>query len=186
MAATFFKTASSFRTWLAKHGGQEVELWVGFHRKNSGKVGMSYPEAVDEALCAGWIDGLKGTVSADCYRIRFTPRKPKSVWSQINVGHAERLIHEGRMTAAGLAQIAAAKADGRWERAYAGSKSAEVPADFLAELGKNAEATAFYKTLNKANTYAIYFRIINSKTAATRASIIQRIVAKLEKQETYH
>lgn len=186
MQTKFFKTAEAFRTWLNKNGSKESELWVGFYKKDSGKTGMSMKEAIDEALCAGWVDGLKGSLDDISYRIRFTPRKPQSVWSKINIGHVERLIKEGRMTPAGQAQIDAAKADGRWERAYEGAKNAELPEDFLKALNKNKKAKAFFKTLNSANTFAIYFRITNAKKPETRQRWIERIVAMLENGETFH
>lgn len=186
MDTKFFRTAAAFRTWLQKNGSKESELWVGFYKKDSGKTGMSMQEAIDEALCAGWVDGLKGSLDEISYRVRFTPRKPKSVWSKINIGHVERLIKEGRMTPAGQAQIDAAKADGRWERAYEGAKNAEAPEDFLKALNKNKKATAFFKTLNRANTYAIYYRITNAKKAETRQRWIERIITMLENGEVFH
>ncbi len=186
MKAKFFKDGAAFRSWLAKNGRKETELWLGFYKKAASKKGISMPEAIDEALCAGWVDGLKGTLDDVSYRIRFTPRKPRSIWSKINIGHAERLIRQRRMTAAGQAQIDSAMADGRWEAAYEGAKAAEAPEDFLRALNKNRKAKAFYKTLTRANTYAIYFRITNAKKPETRQRWIERIISMLESGETFH
>lgn len=186
MDTKFFKTAAAFRTWLNKNCSKETELWVGFYKKDSGKTGMSMPEAIEEALCAGWVDGLKGSLDEISYRIRFTPRKPKSVWSKVNIGHAERLIKEGRMTPAGQVHIDAAKADGRWDRAYEGAKNAVPPEDFLKALNKNRKAKAFYKTLDRANTFAIYFRITSAKKPETRQRWIERIITMLANGDVFH
>lgn len=114
---TFFSTPEQFRRWLTKYGQTKTELWVGLYKKHSGKTGIQYDQALDEALCFGWIDGIVKRYDDDSYMQRFTPRRPKSVWSNINTGHVERLIKEKRMTAAGLSAVNAAKKDGRWEKA---------------------------------------------------------------------
>ncbi len=118
MKPTFFATPDIFRTWLANHHATEKELWIGFWKKASGKSGMTYDRALDEALCYGWIDGLVKKYDEVSYMQRFTPRRPKSVWSKINTGHVKRLIKEGKMTDSGLAAVASAKRDGRWANAY--------------------------------------------------------------------
>jgi uncharacterized protein YdeI (YjbR/CyaY-like superfamily) len=182
----FFKTQTSFRSWLEKNHEKKSELWIGFHKKGSGLTAMDYKEALDEALCFGWVDGLKGTLNDDSYRIRFTPRKSKSLWSKVNIGHIERLTQEGKMTPSGIARVEEAKADGRWDNSYASSSTATMPDEFLKALAKNKKAKAFYATLNKSQIYSMYFRIHNAKKPETKLRWIKRIVLMLEKGETFH
>jgi uncharacterized protein YdeI (YjbR/CyaY-like superfamily) len=186
LEAKFFKTKASFRSWLEKNHSKKTELWIGFYKKGSAKSAMDYKEALDESLCFGWIDGLKGTLDEESYRIRFTPRKAKSLWSKVNIGHVERLIAEGRMTEPGLARVEEAKNDGRWDKSYASSRSAEMPEDFLELLSKNKKAKVFYATLNKTQIYSMYFRIHNAKKPETRLRWIKRIIEMLERSETIH
>jgi len=182
----FFKTQESFRSWLEKNHDKSEALWIGFYKKDSKKSGMDYKQALDEALCFGWIDGLKGTIDDVSYRIRFTPRKTKSIWSKVNIAHVERLVEAGRMTAHGLEKINQAKKDGRWEQSYASSSTAEMPEDFLKALGKNKKAKAFYATLGKTEIYSFYFRIQNAKKPETRLRWIEKIIHMLENGETIH
>lgn len=182
----FFKTQASFRAWLEKNHAKKDELWIAFYKKASGLSAMDYKEALDEALCFGWIDGLKGTLDDESYRIRFTARKAKSIWSKVNIGHVERLIAEKRMTEYGLACVEEAKKDGRWDKSYASSSTAEMPEDFLKLLAKNKKAKAFYSTLNKTQIYSMYFRIHNAKKPETRLRWIERIIGMLENGETFH
>lgn len=182
----FFKTQTSFRSWLEKNHEKKTELWIGFHKKGSGLKAMDYKEALDEVLCFGWVDGLKGTLDEDSYRIRFTPRKAKSLWSKVNIGHVERLTREGKMTTNGIARVEEAKADGRWDNSYASSSTANMPDEFLKALAKNKKAKAFYGTLNKSQIYSMYFRIHNAKKPETKLRWIERIVLMLEKGETFH
>ncbi|RYZ57887.1 MAG: bacteriocin-protection protein, YdeI/OmpD-associated family [Proteobacteria bacterium] len=184
--AKFFKTQSAFRSWLEKNHESKTELWIGFYKKGSALKAMDYKEALDEALCYGWVDGLKGTIDDQSYRIRFTPRKAKSLWSKVNIGHVERLILEKKMTAVGLARIEEAKADGRWDNSYASSSTASMPDEFFQALAKNKKAKAFYATLNKTQIYSMYFRIHNAKKPETKLRWVERIVLMLEKGKTFH
>jgi uncharacterized protein YdeI (YjbR/CyaY-like superfamily) len=185
MKVQFFKTQTDLRRWLKKNGGTAKELWIGFYKKSSGKMGVTYAQALDEALCFGWIDGIKKSVGEMSYTNRFTPRRPKSVWSKINTGHVERLTKAGMMTPAGLEAVELAKREGSWERAYASPRNAALPADFLKELKKNRRAKAFFDTLDKRSLYSITFRIQNAKKPETRDRWIKKIVAMLAKGEEF-
>jgi uncharacterized protein YdeI (YjbR/CyaY-like superfamily) len=147
---------------------------------------VSYAEAVEEALCYGWIDSQLKSYDAESYIQRFTPRRPKGPWSKINQGHVARLIAEKRMQPAGLKEVEAAKADGRWEAAYEPPSRQTVPADFKNALAKNKPAAKFFATLNRANTYAIYWRLNAAKTPETRSRWITRFVEMLANGETVH
>jgi uncharacterized protein YdeI (YjbR/CyaY-like superfamily) len=149
-----FKSSADFRQWLENNHAGSSGIWLRFFKKSSKEESLSYAQALDQALCFGWIDGQKKPFDAQSWLQRFTPRRPKSAWSKINTGHVARLTKAGTMTAAGLAAVAAAKADGRWQAAYASQRNAGPPDDFLKELGKNKKAKAFFETLNKANVYA--------------------------------
>lgn len=128
MNPKFFKTQKEFREWLSENHDKESEIWVGFWKKASGKTGLNYEQALDEALCFGWIDGLVNKYNDESYMQRFTPRRSKSVWSKINVGNVERLTREGKMTEAGLKVVEEAKKDGRWESAYEPPSKMKIPA----------------------------------------------------------
>ncbi len=186
LEAKFFKTPTAFRTWLERNHDKSEVLWIGFYKKASEKSGMDYKQALDEALCFGWVDGLKGTIDEVSYRIRFTPRKSKSLWSKVNIGHVARLIETGRMTPHGLQKINEAKKDGRWENSYASSSTAEMPEDFLKALAKNKKAKVFYATLGRTEIYSFYFRIQNTKKPETRQRWIERIIEMLENGDTFH
>lgn len=181
-----FKSPASLRKWFEKNHDKVTELWIGFYKKGSKKTGTSYAEALDQALCFGWIDGIKQAVDEISFAIRFTPRKAKSVWSKINVGHVERLIKANLMQPAGLKEVERAKQDGRLKRAYASQKNSTIPRDFLKELAKNKKAQAFFATLNKTNLYSIAYRLENAKKPETRARWIQKIVEMLAKGEKFH
>ncbi|HLQ33101.1 MAG TPA: YdeI/OmpD-associated family protein [Chloroflexota bacterium] len=155
-------------------------------KKGSGATSVSYAEALEVALCYGWIDGQKLPLDGRFWLQRFTPRRPKSVWSRINTQKAEALIAQGKMQPAGLKQVEAAKADGRWAAAYASQRSAAPPDDFLAELDKNPRAKAFFATLNSVNRYAIYYRIQSAKKPETRDARIAKFVAMLADHQTLH
>jgi uncharacterized protein YdeI (YjbR/CyaY-like superfamily) len=186
MTPRFFDTPSEFRKWLEHNHDKETEILVGFWKKASGKVGMNYDQALDVALCFGWIDGLVNKYDDMSYAQRFSPRKSKSMWSKINTQHIERLIKEGEMTPAGLAAVDAAKADGRWEKAYASPANMKVPDDFLVELKKHPNAEAFFQTLGKTNLFAIAFRLHNAKKEETRIRQMEKIIQMLEKGEKFH
>ncbi|MGC1919270.1 MAG: YdeI/OmpD-associated family protein, partial [Acidobacteriaceae bacterium] len=147
---------------------------------------MTYAEALDQALCYGWIDGQKRPFDKLSWLQKFTPRRAKSGWSKINTQHVERLLQAEAMTAAGMKAVAAAKADGRWEAAYASSRSATPPEDFLKALRKNKKAEAFFKTLNKANVYAIVYRLETAKKPETREKRMKTILAMMEQGKAFH
>jgi uncharacterized protein YdeI (YjbR/CyaY-like superfamily) len=144
---------------------------------------VTYDEAVDVALCYGWIDGQKSTCDHESYALRFTPRRPRSVWSKVNTLRVERLNALGRMREPGLKQVEAARADGRWDAAYHPQSTATVPPDFQAALEANPTAAAFFRTLEKRNTYAILYQIHNAKKPETRAKRIRTFVGMLERGE---
>ncbi|WP_394781878.1 YdeI family protein [Undibacterium sp.] len=181
-----FASAAQWRQWLAKHHGQTDGIWLQMFKKDSGTATVTYAEALDEALCYGWIDGQKKPFDESSWLQKFTPRRATSTWSAINVGHAERLVDTGRMQAAGLAQMDAAKKDGRWQLAYASQSVAEMPPDFLAALKKNKKAHAFFGTLNKTNRYSIAYRLHTSKKPETRAKRMQTILDMLDNEESFH
>ncbi|HEY6082702.1 MAG TPA: YdeI/OmpD-associated family protein, partial [Chitinophagaceae bacterium] len=145
-----------------------------------------YAEALDEALCYGWIDGQLNKHDEDSYLQKFTPRGPKSVWSMRNTEHVKRLGEEGRMKPAGLKQVEAAMADGRWEKAYESPGKITVPEDFLKALSKNKKAKAFFDTLNKVNSYAIAWRLQTAKKAETREKRMKQILEMLSKEQKFH
>jgi uncharacterized protein YdeI (YjbR/CyaY-like superfamily) len=181
-----FADGEAFERWLAKHHDREPELFLRLYKKGSGVPSVSYAEALDVALCWGWIDGIKKSYDDASFLQRFCPRRPKSVWSKINCAHVERLIATKRMTAHGLAHVEAAKADGRWDAAYAGSATMEVPADLLAAISADADAQRAFATLDRTNRYALAFRLGRVKTEATRAKKIAEFVAMLREGRVLH
>jgi uncharacterized protein YdeI (YjbR/CyaY-like superfamily) len=178
-----FPSPRAWETWLAKHHAGVRGAWVKFAKKGSGVKSVTYPEALDVALCYGWIDGQVRSLDERYYVQRFTPRRSRSNWSKINCGKAQRLIADGRMKPAGLAQVQAAKADGRWDTAYDSPRSAEAPDDLVAALRKNAAARAFFATLSARNRYAILHRIQDAKKPQTRARRIAQIVGMLKERK---
>lgn len=162
-----FPTSTVLGRWLESNHATENELWVKVYKKNSGIESVTWDDIVKEALCWGWIDGIKKTIDEHAYLQRITPRKPKSSWSKRNTEHVERLITEGRMTSSGLAHVAAAKADGRWENAYVVSEM-EVPPDFLAAIEKKPDLQQFFETLNKSHRNAIAHGLTSAKKPETR------------------
>ena len=182
-----FRTATAFEAWLAANHDRETELWIKIHKKASGRTTVTYAQALDVALCWGWIDGIKKSFDEISFLQRFTPRKPKSVWSQINKEHIARLTATARMTPHGQRHIDAAKADGRWDAAYAPIRSATVatvPEDLLAAIQANARARNVFKTLSRQNLFALAFRTNNMKTPAGRARKIEALVSMLARGET--
>ncbi|WP_196260071.1 YdeI/OmpD-associated family protein [Pelagibacterium limicola] len=179
-----FASFDAFYDWLEENHGRWPELWLQIYKKKSGQPTISYEEAVRAALCWGWIDGIKKTHDQSSFLQRFTPRRAKSIWSQVNTRHVAALVEAGLMRPPGLKQIEAAKADGRWDAAYASGSALEIPEDFLAALKANAAATATYETLNRANLYSIMFRVTQPKRPETRARKIAEIVSMLERGET--
>ncbi len=181
-----FATAAEFRKWLARHHAAHPGIWLKLAKKDSGIPSVTYAEALDEALCLGWIDGQKTGFDEQSWLQKFTKRGARSVWSKINVGHIERLTLANRMKPAGLAAVEAAKTDGRWDAAYHSFRAAEMPADFLAALELQPKAKTFFATLNKTNRYALFFRITTAKKPETRAKRIADFVAMLKRGETFH
>lgn len=179
-----FRDAAAFEAWLAAHHASADELWLKIHKKGSGLATVSYDEAVDVALCWGWIDGLKKGFDERSFLQRFTPRKPKSVWSQANRDRVTRLEASGRMTPHGRDHVDAAKADGRWEAAYAGGATMQAPPDLLAAIEADPAALAAWRGLNRQNLYALCYRVGAMKTAAGRARKIADFVAMLARGET--
>lgn len=181
-----FKTPKAWATWLAKHHDQSRGLWLRLAKKGSDIPSITYPEALDVALCYGWIDGPKKGEDDVYWQQKFTPRGARSIWSKINCGKVEALIEQGLMTPAGLKAVERAKADGRWDAAYEGQRRATVPPDLQAALDANPKAKAFFATLNSVNRYAILFRTHNAKKPETRARRIAQFVEMLAKHETIH
>ncbi len=180
-----FKTTEAFETWLAKNHDSTNGLWLRIFKKDSGKKTISYAEALDVALCYGWIDGQKQAYDEQAWLQKFCPRRPKSIWSKVNIGHVERLIKEDRMRPAGLKAIEKAKADGRWDKAYDSPSKMTIPEDFLKELSKNKKAEAFFKGLNKTNLFSIGFRLQTAKKQETREKRMKEIIEKLAKGEKF-
>jgi uncharacterized protein YdeI (YjbR/CyaY-like superfamily) len=182
-----FRTESAFEAWLGENHASETELWLRIYKKSSGVPTVTHAQALDVALCWGWIDGLRKALDESSFLQRFTPRKPKSIWSQINREHVARLSAAGRMTPHGQRQIDAAQADGRWHAAYAPIRSATratLPADLRAAIEANARARKTFETLGRQNLFALAFRTNNMKTAGGRAKKIAELVAMLARGET--
>ncbi len=179
LPARAFKSQKEWEAWLERnHETQGV--WVKFSKKGSGIPSVSYQEAVDSALCYGWIDGQAKSLDEVCYLQRFTPRTSTSNWSKINREKAEGFITEGRMRPSGLRAIEVARANGRWDKAYEGQREMTVPEDFEKALKKNAKARKFFETLNSKNRYAVLYRIQDAKKPETRARRIETFIAMLE------
>jgi Uncharacterized protein conserved in bacteria len=178
-----FENQQAFEEWLADHYDKSPGIRMQIAKKNSGLTSASYAEALDVALCYGWIDSQKESLDERSYLQRFTPRGPKSIWSKVNVGKVEQLIANGRMKPPGLEAIEKAKQNGLWDKAYASSSNVTMPEDLAAALEQNAKAAAFYETLNKQNKFAILFRIHNVKKEETRKKKIMQFVEMLEKGE---
>jgi uncharacterized protein YdeI (YjbR/CyaY-like superfamily) len=183
---TLFKSGRAFEAWLKKHHATCDGLWLKIAKRGAHQPSVTYPEAVEIALCWGWIDGQKKSLDDQHFLQRFTPRRARSIWSKINVDKAAAMIEAGRMQAPGHAQIEAAKADGRWARAYEGARKAAVPEDLLAALEAEPSAKAFFATINAANRYAIVWRIQTAVKAQTRARRIAQLVQMLARGETIH
>jgi uncharacterized protein YdeI (YjbR/CyaY-like superfamily) len=183
-------TAREWERWLAKHAADTDEgVWLVLRNKAARtEKSLTYEQAVEVALCFGWIDGQgrKHESFPDCRVQKFTPRRKRSVWSKINTERVARLTAEGRMRPGGLAEVERAKADGRWDAAYEPPSTATVPEDFLAELDKHPKAKAFYATLNKRNTFPITYRLQSAKKPETRANRIAAIIAMFERGERFY
>jgi uncharacterized protein YdeI (YjbR/CyaY-like superfamily) len=179
--------AGAWRAWLAEHGASATGVWLVLAKKGrSSPTRLRYQEALEEALCYGWIDGQVRRGDDSSYRQRFTPRRSRSVWSKRNVQTAERLIAGGRMQPAGLAAVERARAGGQWETAYAGSAEIEVPDDFAAALAAEPRAFAMFEILTSQNRYAILYRLAKVQTAEARSRRIAEFVAMLAREETIY
>ena len=181
-----FANQAALERWLAEQPREAKSVWIKFAKKDSGIASVSKAEAIDSALCWGWIDGQLDKYDANSWLIRFTPRKPRSKWSRVNRTRALELVAQGRVQAAGLAEIEAARRDGRWDVAYASASKAVVPADLQMALDANRKAANFFASLTGANRYAILYRIDAVKKAETRERKIKEFVAMLERRETIH
>ena len=181
-----FKKPADWVAWLEKNHARAPGVWVQFAKKNSGIASLTYAEAVEGALCYGWIDGQARSFDEMTYLQKFTPRRPRSIWSQINREKALALIANGQMQPAGLAAIEQARQNGQWEAAYAGSKTIPVPDDLQAALDANPTAKAFFETLTGSNRYAILFRLQTAKKVETRARRLAQFITMLEKHEKFY
>lgn len=181
-----FASAAAWERWLEREHARAPGVWLQIAKKDTGIATVTYAEALDVALCFGWIDGQRRGYDATWFLQRFTPRKRRSKWSRINTGHVARLLAADRMRPAGLAEVEAARKDGRWAAAYAGQASATVPPDLQAALDANPAAAVFFATLRGANRYAILYRVQEAKRPETRARRIDRFVAMLARGETLH
>lgn len=179
-------SAEAWDSWLAQHHAGSQGVWLKLLKKAAGGDAFTYAQALDVALCYGWIDGQKKTHDDTAWLQKFTPRRKASLWSKKNREHVERLVREGRMQAAGLKEVEAAKQDGRWEKAYDAASSATVPEDFLQALAKDKKAAAFFATLNKANLYAITWRLQTAKKPETRQKRMEVILAMLHEGKKFH
>jgi uncharacterized protein YdeI (YjbR/CyaY-like superfamily) len=182
----FFADRTAFRKWLTAHHDSTPGLWLRIAKAGSPSKSVTYAEALDVALCFGWIDGQKKSHDADFFLQRFTPRQKRSPWSKRNREHVARLIAAGEMHPAGLAAVEAAQADGRWDRAYDSPGTSKVPDDFQAALDEHPKAKAFFETLNSANRYALLYRIQTAVKPETRARKIAEFVAMLQRKEKLH
>ena len=181
-----FADAESFYRWLGKHHDKEEEVWIKIHKLASGRKSITPKEAIDVVLCWGWIDAIRKSFDEHSYLQRYTPRGKKSIWSKINVDNVARLIEEGRMTEQGLKQVEAAKADGRWDRAYGGSKDMKIPDDLQAAIDADPKAKAMLAKFSEKNRFALAFRLHNTKTETVRRRKIDAFVDMLRRGETLH
>ncbi|MEO6887569.1 MAG: YdeI/OmpD-associated family protein [Ktedonobacteraceae bacterium] len=174
-----FETQQAWEAWLAEHHADIPGIWLKLAKKGSGVASISYAEALEGALCYGWIDGQKASFDGTYWLQKFTPRRSKSIWSKVNCDKVSALLAEDRMQPAGIRQMELAQADGRWEAAYDSQSKISIPPDFQSELDKNQPASAFFSTLNSVNRYAILFRIQTARKPETRAARIQKFIEML-------
>jgi uncharacterized protein YdeI (YjbR/CyaY-like superfamily) len=181
-----FEDAEAFYAWLGRHHDVEDEVWIKIHKVGSGRPSITPKQAIDVVLCWGWIDAIRKSFDEKSYLQRYTPRGRKSIWSKINVDNVARLIDEGRMTDHGLVQVDAAKADGRWQRAYGSGKDMRIPDDLQAAIDADPEAKAMLGKLTAQNRFALAFRTHNMKTEEGRRRKIATFVDMLRRGETIH
>lgn len=178
-----FASKAEFEAWLEDHHADSDGIWVEFAKKGSGIDSVVYAEALQVALCFGWIDGQVKSVDETWYRQRWTPRRARSPWSKRNVGYVAKLIESGAMRPAGLAEVERAKADGRWDAAYDGPKDMKIPPDLQAEFDKDPELRAFYDSLNSTNRYGVLYRLQDAKRPETRARRLEQFLDRLRRRE---
>ena len=178
-----FKKAEDLGEWLSHNHGDKSELWIKVYKKHTKKPSVTWKEIVTEALCWGWIDGVKKSLDYESYAQRITPRKEKSDWSKKNTEHVERLIEEGKMQEPGMVHVRAAQADGRWENAYAPASESEVPQDFIIALERMPAAKKFFETLNKSSRYAITYGLTTAKKPETRKRRFNKFMDMLLRNE---
>ena len=181
-----FASAAHWEQWLEDNHAVSQGVWIKMAKKGTGIESVRYPEVLESAHCFGWIDGRREALDERYFLQRFSPRRPRSKWSRINREKAERLIADGRMRPAGLAEVGRAKADGRWEAAYEGQRSSTVPDDLRRELDARPKAKAFFDELGRQNRYAILYRLQDAKKPETRARRLAKFVAMLEAGETIY
>lgn len=181
-----FVDADAFYAWLSQNHDKAPEAWIKIHKLGSGLASINAKQAIDVVLCWGWIDGVKKSFDEKSFLQRYTPRGRKSIWSQINVDNVARLIAEGRMTPHGLREVEAAKADGRWDRAYGSGKDMRIEGELLEAIDASPKAKAMLETLSAQNRFALAFRVHNLKTEAGRRKKIADFVAMLERGETLY
>jgi uncharacterized protein YdeI (YjbR/CyaY-like superfamily) len=181
-----FKNQEAFYRWLSERHDKDDEIWIKIHKVKSGLESITPGEAIDVALCWGWIDGLRKGLDSHSFLQRYTPRGPKSIWSQINVANVARLIREGRITEHGLKAVEAAKADGRWDRAYASVKNMKIPEDLQTAIDGEPQARRMLDRLSAQNRFALAFRLHNMKTKAGRTKKIAEFVEMLKRGETIY
>lgn len=181
-----FDSAKTWEAWLAEHHAASAGVWLRFFKKSSGIGSVTHDEALDEALCYGWIDGQIQKHDDKSWRQKFTPRRTRSIWSKRNIEHVARLTKAKKMKPAGLRQVEAAKTDGRWEMAYDSPSNMQVPQDFLKRLAENKKAEAFFKSLTRANLYSIGWRLQTAKRPETREKRMKAILQMMAKGEKFH
>jgi uncharacterized protein YdeI (YjbR/CyaY-like superfamily) len=181
-----FANQAAFRAWLGKNGSKVPGIWLKFYKKDSGVATITHAQALDEALCYGWIDGQAKKFDELAYLQKFTPRRARSMWSKRNIENVERLNEAGLMTEVGLKEVEKAQTDGRWAAAYDRPSEMQIPQFFLDLLKQHPKAEAFFKELNKANTYAIAWRLQTAKTDATRSARAEKIIAMLNSGQKLH
>lgn len=186
MEIVSFESAEAFETWLGDQHATSAGIWLKLRKKGAGIVALDYAQALDVALCYGWIDGQKGKFDDQHWLQRFTPRKPNSKWSKINRDKVVALTEQGRMRPAGLAEVERAKTDGRWQAAYDGARTSSVPDDLVAALAANPAAAEFFETLDRQNRFAILYRIQDVKKPETRERRIEKYVAMLAEGKKLH
>lgn len=177
-----FESVAAWENWLSKEHAKSNGLWLQIAKKSSGIATVTYAEALEVALCYGWIDGQKGSLDDSYFLQRFTPRRARSKWSKINCAKVETLIESGKMMPSGMREVEAAKADGRWDAAYASQSTAEIPEDFAEALSKNTKAKAFFETLTKSQRYPFLYRVNDAKRPETRERRIAQFVEQLAEE----